>query len=88
MTLNNTNPQKTQAQGTGISTDEDLVALSEAAGYHQELKDAVLLSFDITPTVSGPLAFQYVFGSEEYPMFAPSPGEGALWQLPRKLHSS
>lgn len=76
MGLSNTNPQKTQAQGTGVSTDPDLVGLSAAAGYDQELKDAVLLSFDITPTVSGPLAFQYVFGSEEYPFFAPSPGEG------------
>jgi hypothetical protein len=84
MTLNNTNPQKTQAQGTGVSTDPDLVTLSEAAGYVQELKDAVLLSFDVTPTVSGPLAFQYVFGSEEYPVFAPSPGEGPAGVLPCK----
>ncbi|KAF6250697.1 hypothetical protein COO60DRAFT_1629462 [Scenedesmus sp. NREL 46B-D3] len=69
----NTALQKTQAQGTGASSDPDMQALSTAAGYSQALYDQVLLMFDVTPTVSGPLAFQYVFGSEEYPDFAPSP---------------
>jgi hypothetical protein len=72
----NTSPTRTQAQGTGPATDPDLQALSTAAGYgSQALFDQVLLTFDITPTASGNLAFQYVFGSEEYPDFAPSPGE-------------
>jgi hypothetical protein len=64
---------KTMSHGT-VSTDPDLAALSAATGYSQTLHDEALLSFDLTPTVSGPLAFQYVFGSEEYPFFAPSPG--------------
>jgi hypothetical protein len=71
----NTAAARTQAQGTGESSDPDLQELSAAAGYSQTLFDEVLLTFDITPTISGPLAFQYVFGSEEYPDFAPSPGE-------------
>lgn len=71
----NTALQRTQAQGTGIGSDPDLQALSTAAGYSQALYDEVLLQFDVTPTASGNLAFQYVFGSEEYPDFAPSPGE-------------
>uniref|UniRef100_A0A383W8B1 Peptidase M11 gametolysin domain-containing protein n=1 Tax=Tetradesmus obliquus TaxID=3088 RepID=A0A383W8B1_TETOB len=69
----NTALQRTQAQGTGIGSDPDLQALSTAAGYSQALYDEVLLQFDVTPTASGNLAFQYVFGSEEYPDFAPSP---------------
>jgi hypothetical protein len=28
----------------------------------------------MTPTNSGPISFQYVFGSEEYPKYAPSAG--------------
>lgn len=82
-TTSNTAAQKTLAQGT-VSSDPDLQALSTAAGYSQALKDEVLLTFDITPTVSGPLAFQYVWGSEEYPDFAPSPGE---WSLPSHCSS-
>lgn len=73
-TTSNTAEQKTLNQGSGASSDADLADLSAAAGYSQALYDAVLLTFDITPTVSGLLAFQYVFGSEEYPDFAPSPG--------------
>lgn len=68
--------QKTTDQGT-LSSDPDLQALSAAAGYSQALYDQVLLTFDITPAASGPLAFQYIFGSEEYPDSAPSPGERA-----------
>jgi hypothetical protein len=72
----NTSPTRTQSQGTGPATDPDLQALSTAAGYgSQTLFDQVLLTFDMTPTASGNLAFQYVFGSEEYPDFAPSLGE-------------
>jgi hypothetical protein len=56
---------KSLQQGTS-SSDPDLAAVSAASGAAaQNLFDEVLLSFDITPTVSGPLAFQYVFGSEE-----------------------
>lgn len=60
-----------------ISTDPDMNAASTAAGYTQNLLDQVLLTFDLTPTISGNLAFQYVFGSEEYPEFVPTPGEQA-----------
>lgn len=54
----------------------DLQASSKASGYgSQSLFDQVTLQFDITPTNSGPVSFQYVFGSEEYPFFAPSASE-------------
>lgn len=60
----NTADTKTLKQGTASTNDPDMVALSAAAGYTQSLNDAVFLTFDITPAVSGSLAFQYVFGSE------------------------
>jgi hypothetical protein len=37
----------------------------------QRLVDPVALEFDLTPAVSGPLVFSYVFGSDEYPEYAP-----------------
>lgn len=74
--ITNSANDKGAEQGT-IGADTDMQAASFAAGYNQSLLDQVLLTFDITPTVSGNLAFQYVFGSEEYPEFAPSEGKRA-----------
>eukprot|EP00879_Flechtneria_rotunda_P029890 GHRR01032354.1.p1 GENE.GHRR01032354.1~~GHRR01032354.1.p1 ORF type:complete len:300 (+),score=55.85 GHRR01032354.1:428-1327(+) len=54
-------------------TDADLQAVSQKT-YSQNLFDIITLTFDITPTVSGPVYFQYVFGSEEYPEYAPKVG--------------
>eukprot|EP00878_Enallax_costatus_P023564 GHUV01025065.1.p1 GENE.GHUV01025065.1~~GHUV01025065.1.p1 ORF type:complete len:423 (+),score=66.03 GHUV01025065.1:176-1444(+) len=71
--ITNSANDKGAAQGS-TSTDPDMQAASAAAGYQQSLLDQVLLTFDVTPSVSGNLAFQYVFGSEEYPEFAPSAG--------------
>jgi hypothetical protein len=55
--------------------EPELQAAAVAAGYRQVLYDQVTLQFDIIPTASGRLGFQYVFASEEYPQYAPSPCE-------------
>jgi len=75
-TTSNTAAQKTLQQHPGVADviEPDLQAQSTSAGYSQSLHDQVTLQFDVTPTTSGPLAFQYIFGSEEYPDFAPSAG--------------
>lgn len=49
--------------------DADATATSAASGYSQSLYDVNYLSFSITPSVSGPLTFSYVFGSEEYEQY-------------------
>lgn len=54
-------------------SDVDMQGLLAAAGYSaQPLFDETQLSFDVVPTISGNLAFQYVFGSEEYSLWTPS----------------
>lgn len=40
-----------------------------------KLYDTAILEFDFTTTISGPIGFQYVFGSEEYPEYAPPPSK-------------
>jgi hypothetical protein len=62
------------ATGTANSTSSGGGSL---AG--QTLLDVVALEFDLTPAVSGPLVFSYVFGSEEYPEFAVSFLLGFIW---------
>lgn len=80
-TTSNTASQKILQHGNMLlGTNPELQAVSAAAGYSQNLYDQVLLTFDITPTVSGPLAFQFVLGSEEHPMFSPTPGEAGWLQ--------
>lgn len=54
--------------------DSDLRREANITYPGARLFDTIKLVFDITPTVSGPLQFQYVFGSEEYPDFAPGSG--------------
>jgi hypothetical protein len=63
----------------------DLQATSDA-GYSQKLFDQVTLQFDVTPTNSGPVSFQYVFGSEEYPYYAPSTSESQLCSATACFH--
>lgn len=54
-------------------TDVDMPGLLAAAGYSaQPLFDETQLTFDVVPTISGNLAFQYAFGSEEYSFWTPS----------------
>jgi hypothetical protein len=43
--------------GTAV-TDADMVAASAASGFSQTLFDGVMLTFDITPTASGPIYFR------------------------------
>lgn len=70
---NNTGEKVSLAQPLGVpGTDDDLKVTSTLSGYDQVLYDQVMLQFDITPTQSGNLAFQYVFGSEEYPENTPA----------------
>lgn len=62
----------TQAMGaqpanTGMTDDTHLRAACQATGpgttlATQLLRDISILEFDITPTISGPLVFRYVFG--------------------------
>jgi hypothetical protein len=42
---------------------------------NQNLYDLSALEFDLTPAVSGPLVFSYVFGSEEYFKYSPGGSE-------------
>jgi hypothetical protein len=71
----NGNTGSSTLQLTSSRTDADLAALSLAMGYNQNLFDINILSFDITPTVSGPITFSYVFASEEYQEYSPTSGE-------------
>lgn len=73
-TTSNTASQKILQHGNILlGSDPDLQAVSAAAGYSQNLYDQVLLTFDTTPTVSGPLAFQFVWGSESVSDVQPNP---------------
>eukprot|EP00877_Chromochloris_zofingiensis_P006717 jgi/Chrzof1/2299/Cz11g10050.t1 len=66
----NTNSQSRNSGST--SADTELQALAASMGYgSMALYDTAVLEFDITPTVTGGVSFQYVFGSEEYPENAP-----------------
>lgn len=58
---NTLNGSSTKQNTTNV-TETDLVALSASMGYSQKLFDINILTFDITPTVSGPVVFSYVFG--------------------------
>ncbi|MCC5944662.1 MAG: choice-of-anchor L domain-containing protein, partial [Bernardetiaceae bacterium] len=53
-------------------TDPDLVALSGV-----NINDACVIAFDIVPA-GDTIKFNYTFGSEEYPNFAPPIGAGTL----------
>jgi hypothetical protein len=52
---------------------------------NQSLFDLSALEFDLTPAVSGPLVFSYVFGSEEYFNYSPGGGEGPAWHSTQPL---
>jgi hypothetical protein len=67
-------------------TDADLAALSLAMGYNQDLFDINVLSFDITPAVSGPITFSYVFASEEYQEYSPQNGKSTCHLLNLTCH--
>lgn len=60
--------------------DDDLLHVSNVTYPNKSLFDTVKLVFDITPSVSGPLYFQYVFGSEEYPNYAPGGAQAGAVQ--------
>jgi hypothetical protein len=62
-------------QSTTAGSDADLAALSTEMGYNQALFDINILSFDISPAVSGKITFSYVFGSEEYEEYSPNPSK-------------
>jgi hypothetical protein len=72
-----------------VTSDTHLSAAATASGYAGlKLLDIAILEFDITPTISGPLAFKYVFGSEEYPKYAPTASKwGAADELPTQGRS-
>lgn len=62
--------------GTTVE-DSDLQSISTCASClypNKHLLDTVSLTFDITPGATGAVSFQYVFGSEEYPEYAPRNG--------------
>lgn len=52
--------------------DADMEIISAAAWKNQVLRDTLDLSFDVTSWGTGHVYFQYVFGSDEYPEWAPS----------------
>lgn len=67
-----TSPNGISVQQNSVtkSNDADVLKLSADLGYStMSLFDVNFLSFSITPTVSGPLTFSYVFGSEEYEQY-------------------
>ena len=69
-------PDDAFASRSIVIADADVEAAKAAAGFPDiDLIDITILEFDITPTMSGPLGFAYVFGSEEYPTYSPRPGE-------------
>jgi hypothetical protein len=72
---NNTKNNTSIQQSTATGSDADLAALSTEMGYNQALRDINILTSDITPAVSGKITFSYVFGSEEYEEYSPSPSE-------------
>eukprot|EP00878_Enallax_costatus_P023680 GHUV01025211.1.p1 GENE.GHUV01025211.1~~GHUV01025211.1.p1 ORF type:complete len:215 (+),score=46.66 GHUV01025211.1:533-1177(+) len=63
------------------SADPDLLALAKAAYGSTSLYDSVSLTFDITAAASGAVFFQYVFGSEEYPQYAPGGSQPGMSQI-------
>jgi len=63
------------------AANADLAASSKAAGYSQTLWDQVTLQFDITPNATGPIAFQYVFGSESIQSMRPVQVSHCCWPL-------
>lgn len=70
----NAGKESRQSVSLGIplsSADPDLQALGQSTYSNTNLFDTVALTFDITPSASGNISFHYVFGSEEYPQFAP-----------------
>eukprot|EP00877_Chromochloris_zofingiensis_P010772 jgi/Chrzof1/5949/Cz16g21190.t1 len=73
-TPSNTNGGNSKQNNATQSLDPDLTVISSQAGYPgMKLYDTAILEFDFTTTISGPIGFQYVFGSEEYPEYAPPP---------------
>lgn len=58
--------------------DADMMALSSGA-YGQPLYDGIILEFTLTPRGTGSLVFAYVWGSEEYPSFAPATGSKSFF---------
>lgn len=56
---------------TGCPVDADVTAVSKALYPTPSVFDPVTLSFDVVPQATGNATFQYVFGSEEYPEYAP-----------------
>jgi hypothetical protein len=62
-----TGGMQSQPANTGMTDDTHLRAAAVATGpgtplATQQLVDISILEFDITPTISGPLIFRYVFG--------------------------
>lgn len=54
------------------ANDADMAGISTQMGYStMALYDTAILEFDFTTTISGPVSFQSVLGSEEYPEYAP-----------------
>jgi len=51
--------------GSTLYSDPDLTVVSQS-NPRPVLYDGFALSFDITPTLSKPVAFSYIFGSEDY----------------------
>jgi hypothetical protein len=75
---NNTSVGLTTPPGTTGApvTDVHLRSVCQASApntamANQSLFDLAALEFDLTPAVSGPLVFGYVFGSEEYFKYSP-----------------
>jgi hypothetical protein len=55
----------TASYGSTLYSDPDLTVVSKSTPP-PTLYDGFALTFDLTPTLSGPLAFSYIFGSEDY----------------------
>eukprot|EP00877_Chromochloris_zofingiensis_P006711 jgi/Chrzof1/2293/Cz11g09330.t1 len=52
--------------------DPELKGLATQMGYGtMVLKDTAILEFDFVPLVTGSFSFKYVFGSDEFPEYAP-----------------
>lgn len=68
----------TQLNGTE-SMDPELKGLATQMGYGtMVLKDTAILEFDFVPLVTGSFSFKYVFGSDEFPEYAPPTSKALL----------
>lgn len=71
------------------SANQALVKLANDTYGVSILLDTVMLTFEMTPAASGGVSFQYVFGSEEYPAYAPpNSGKYVVPTVPAILGSS